>query len=208
MDTDEEHLLVREAGAALATAKEGSHVQNGGKQMAGRKMCQPQRKLSWTRPCWMSVVPFLAVILVWAGSRSSSRPTCRFLSANVSSWRTEAEFLRDIDSDSRSKSGTPRTSLWSEQHRQNMRCASQMATAELQQLPICPRTPSRARQLVHESPPAALHGIIFCGLWGAWSMSVPEVCRPTRQTAWFQIAKWSGFSDTLVFPRVFLAVPS
>ena len=60
---------------------------------------------------------------------------------------------------------TPRTSLWSEQHRQKMRIASQMATAELQQLPICPRTPSRARQLVHESPPATLHGFIFCGLW-------------------------------------------
>ena len=84
----------------------------------------------------MSVVLFLAVILVWAGSNNSSRPTCRVHSANVSSWRTEVEFLRDIDSDSRSKSGTPRTSLWSEQHRQKMRCASKMATAELQQLPI------------------------------------------------------------------------
>ena len=160
MNTDNDHLRVQEAEAALATAKEGSRVQNGGEQMAGRKMCQPQRKLSWTRPCWMSVVLFLAVILVWAGSRSSSRPTCRFLSANVSSWRTEAVFLRDIDSDSLSKSGTPRTSLWIEEHRQIKRIVeAKLAYVELQQSPVSPRTPSRLRQVVHESLAALVeHG--------------------------------------------------
>ena len=44
-----------------------------------------------------------------------------------------------------------------------------------------------------------LHGFIFCGLWGAWSMSVPELCRPTRQTAWYQIAKWSSPATHLFF---------
>ena len=68
--------------------------------MAGRKMCQPERKLSFTRPCWMPIVLFLAVILMWAGSNGNSRQTCRFHSANVSTWRPEAEFFRDIDADS------------------------------------------------------------------------------------------------------------
>ena len=160
MDTDNDHLRVQEAEGALAEAMMWVSCKNGGKQMAGRKMCHPQRKLSCTRPCWMSVVLFLAVILVWAGSKSSSRPTCRFLSANVSSWRTEAVFLRDIDSDSRSKSGTPRTSLWSEQHRQIKRIVeAKLAYVELQQSPVSPRTPSRLRQVVHESLAALVeHG--------------------------------------------------
>ena len=100
MDTDDEHLLVQEAGAPLAKSNEVGHLQNGGEQMAGRKMCQPERKLSCTRPCWMPVVLFLAVILMSAASNGSSRRTCRFHSANGSTWRLEAEFLRDIDADS------------------------------------------------------------------------------------------------------------
>ena len=74
MDTDDEHLLVQEAGAALAKSNEVGHLQNGGEQMAGRKMCQPERKLSFTRPCWMPVVLFFAVILMWAGS-NGKQPT-------------------------------------------------------------------------------------------------------------------------------------
>ena len=74
----------------------------------------------------MPVVLFVAVILMWAGSNGSSRQTCRFLSATVSTWR-EAEFERDIDSDSRPKSGTRRTSLWRKQRRQikKRNCGSQ-----------------------------------------------------------------------------------
>ena len=48
----------------------------------------------------MPVVLFLTVILMWAGSNGSTRQTCRFHSANVSTWRLEAEFLRDIGADS------------------------------------------------------------------------------------------------------------
>ena len=84
--------------------------------MTGRKMCQPERKLSWTRRRWMPVVLFLAVILMWTGSTASSKQSCRILSANVFTWRPEVVFLRDIDADALSKSGTHRTSLRSGEH--------------------------------------------------------------------------------------------
>ena len=58
MDTDDERLRVQDAEAALATEQKGVTPATEEKQMAGRKMCQPERKLSWTRPCWMPDVLF------------------------------------------------------------------------------------------------------------------------------------------------------
>ena len=128
MDTDDEHLLVQEAGSSLGQSNEVGHLQNGGEQMAGRKMCQPERKLSFTRPCWMPVVLFLAVILMWAGSNGSSRQLAVFFQpmSPPGDWRrSSCETSMRLP-----KSGTRRASLWSEQHRQ-IKCviATQLAAA-------------------------------------------------------------------------------
>ena len=97
VDTDDERLRVQEAGAALVTAKRESHPKR--KKTGGREEDVPARAQTELDKAML----FLAVILMSTGSTCSSKQSCRFLSANVSTCRPEAEFLRDTDRDSRSK---------------------------------------------------------------------------------------------------------
>ena len=106
-------------------------------QVAERKMCQPGRKLSWTRRC----------SLMSTGSTCSSKQSCRILLAHVSTCRPEAEFLRDIDADSEE---------WNSQSITLERTASTNKNALCDPIGcINWRTPSRA-QAVHEFPHATL----------------------------------------------------
>ena len=100
MDTENEHLLVQEAGAALAKAMKWVICKTEENRRQEEDVPARAQAVSCTRPCWMPIVLFLAVILMSSASNGSSRQTCLFLSANVSTWRPEAEFLRDIDADS------------------------------------------------------------------------------------------------------------
>ena len=102
--------------SSLGQSNEVGHLQNGGEQMAGRKMCQPERKLSFERPCWMPIVLFLAVILMWAEAMAAADKLAVFFQpmSPLGDWRRSS-----CETSMRNpKSGTRRASLWSEPHRQ------------------------------------------------------------------------------------------